>query len=189
MISAALGIAKLIPDVIDLFSGKDEKSKADVARDIVNLGSKAVQVATGNVVRDPELIEQELRQNRAARNELTKLYAEHRHELEMKYLEDVADARDMYKQTENKTTNTLATKVMTWNIVYVLIAVLVQVGCMFYFSKFPQLLALIGNLVGIVVGNLLQERSQVLSFYFGSSMGSKMKDSIKQAFDKASTKK
>lgn len=189
MISAALGIAKLIPDVIDLFSGKDEKSKGDVARDVVNLGSKAVQVATGKVIRDPVDIEEELRNNTSARNELKKLYAEHKHELQVKYLEDVADARDMYKQTENKTTNTLATKVMTWNVVYVLIAVVVQVACMFYFTEFPQLLALIGNLVGIVVGNLLQERSQVLSFYFGSSMGSKMKDSIKQAFDKASTKK
>lgn len=189
LVSGALGIAKLIPDVIDLFSGKDEKSKGDVAKEVINLGSRAVETVTGKSYQDPQQIEEELRNNKEAQLELEKLYKNHKHELEVKYLEDVSDARNMYKKTENATTNKLASQVMTFNIVYVMAAVLAQIFCMFYLTEQPQLLVLIGNVVGIVVGNLLQERSQVLSFYFGSSMGSKMKDAVKDAFTKASTNK
>jgi hypothetical protein len=185
IISGALGIAKLIPDVIDLFDGKDNKSKAEVAKDVVDLGSRAVAAATGKTYRDPEEIQRQLEASSEAQAQLQKLYATHKHDLEVKYLQDVADAREMYEQTNNPTTNALAKNVMRYNIFFVLIAVGIQVVCMFYLQERANLLALIANLVGIVVGNLLQERTKVLSFYFGSSLGSKAKDSIKSAFTKS----
>jgi hypothetical protein len=188
LISGALGIAKLIPDVIDLFSGKDDKGKTEVARDVIELGSRAVETVTGKKFTDPAVIERELQENQQAQLALAELYAENKHELEKAYLADRADARDMYKETNNPTTNKIAMNIIHFNMLYVVVAVAIQVGCMFFLRDFPNLLVLIGNIVGIIVGNLLQERTNVLSFFFGSSMGSKAKDAVKNAFTNSVSK-
>tara|TARA_B100000929_G_scaffold291123_1_gene288150 strand:- start:1396 stop:1974 length:579 start_codon:yes stop_codon:yes gene_type:complete len=188
IISTALGLAELVPDIVDLFSGKDSKKQTDVARDVVDIGRSAVEAVTGKRIETPAEVENKIRESVEIRREFQRQYASQKHELRKKYLEDVQDARDMYESTKNPTTDRIANHVINFNLVYVLVAVAVQVGCMIFLKDFPNLLVLIGNIIGIIVGNLLQERAQILSFYFGSSLGSKMKDKIKSTFSSSVSK-
>jgi hypothetical protein len=41
-----------------------------------------------------------------------------------------------------------------------------------------EVIAIVSNFIGIAIGNLFSERQSVVNFFFGSSVGSKLKDKI-----------
>lgn len=92
------------------------------------------------------------------------------HEMDMK---DRADARSMYK-VESTTANKIAMRVINYNIWVVMLAVLIEVLVVIYIED-KTLIAVISTAIGMVTGALIQERQQVISFFFGSSLGSKQK--------------
>jgi hypothetical protein len=94
---------------------------------------------------------------------------------EKAYLQDTQSARGMY-QVHNVQADKIADRVMRWNLIFIFAVLLINVGTVYWLKDFGTILALIGNVLGWVLKGLFDERQQVCSFYFGSSMGSKQKD-------------
>lgn len=99
-------------------------------------------------------------------------------ELELALLSDRQDARQMYSESK-KQVDAIAQTVIRWNVVWVVGLVLVQILVVYFLREFGTLIAIVGNVVGFVVAQLLSERGDVIGFYFGSSEGSKEKDRFK----------
>lgn len=100
-----------------------------------------------------------------AQNEIKKLEME---------AEDRNSARDMYAKTDNETANFIAKRVINWNLFVVVIAILIEIAAVIYISD-KVLIAIVSSAVGAFTTALLQERQQVINFFFGSSLGSKKK--------------
>lgn len=94
--------------------------------------------------------------------------------VELQY-KDVSHARDTYKETDHKVADFVAKKVINYNLWVVLAAILIEVLSVIYIDD-KVLIAIISGAVGGFVTALLQERQQVINFFFGSSKGSKDKE-------------
>lgn len=100
-------------------------------------------------------------------------------------LADKSDARDMYKSTDHEQADKIADSIMKRNLPYILVMSMVNIAVIIFYEKLsltPALILAIGNILGMVIQSLIQERSQVVSFYMGSSLGSKLKDKAKSIF-------
>lgn len=91
------------------------------------------------------------------------------------HYKDVSHARDTYKETDHKVADFVAKKVINYNLWVVLAAILIEVLSVIYIDD-KVLIAIISGAVGGFVTALLQERQQVINFFFGSSKGSKDKE-------------
>lgn len=95
-------------------------------------------------------------------------------ELEL-YYKDMDSSRDMYKETEHEMADSIADNVIKRNLIFVAVLVVVQVGSVIYIDD-KVLIAVISSACAGIITALLQERQQVINFFFGSSKGSKDKD-------------
>ncbi len=89
------------------------------------------------------------------------------------YLADRRDARDLYKE-KNNMADKVAKQVINLNLIVIAVLVVANIVCIMYLDK--ALLAIVSNVVGMVIQALIQERTTVVQFFFGSSKGSKDKD-------------
>ena len=89
------------------------------------------------------------------------------------YLADVQDARDMYK-VKSDTADQIAKKIMNQNIYIVSLLVVVEIGVIAFVEG--KIAAVIAGVVGTITGALINERTTVVNFFYGSSLGSKNKD-------------
>jgi|TARA_R110000782_G_C14656519_1_gene397374 hypothetical protein len=90
---------------------------------------------------------------------------------------DRASARQMYK-VENVMADQIAKRVISWNLWVVFLAIAVEIIAVMYIDD-KVLIAVISGAIGSFTTALLQERQQVINFFFGSSQGSKDKDRSK----------
>lgn len=96
------------------------------------------------------------------------------------HVRNTESAREMYK-TANEQADKIADNIFNKNLIMVLVLVLVNVGIYLieYFIEMPNGMTVgvtvVSNLITFVIKGLLDERSTVVNFYFGSSMGSKQK--------------
>lgn len=90
-------------------------------------------------------------------------------------LEEIKDARDMYKNTDHKMADKIADRVINYNLWVVMVAIIIEIFSVMYIND-KVLIAIISGAIGSVTTALLQERQQVINFFFGSSRGSKEKD-------------
>lgn len=166
----ALALAKFIPDVIGLFDSK-KGAKAKEAAEAVENVAAAITGKTGDdavraIEADPEL----------AYKFKTAVMADS-HISEQLQAEDLKSAREAYKIHHEQADN-VAKSIMSRNLPTIFVLVLinvVSVGGAKYFDLPGEVLAIISNMIGIVIGQLLNERQSVVGFFFGSSLGSKMK--------------
>jgi len=93
--------------------------------------------------------------------------------IELDY-QDRAGAREMYK-AENKMADEIAKRVIVWNLWIVFLAIVIEILVVIYMQE-KTLIAIISSAIGGLTTALLQERQQVINFFFGSSIGSKTKD-------------
>lgn len=89
-------------------------------------------------------------------------------------ISEMKNARDMYKNTDHKMADKIADRVITWNLWVVMVAILIEIVAVIYIDD-KVLIAIISGAIGSVTTALLQERQQVINFFFGSSRGSKQK--------------
>ena len=94
--------------------------------------------------------------------------------LELEYLKDVQDAREMYEKTSHTKADDIASSVINFNLWIILGLVATMTLVIMYVDG--QVAAVISGLIGTAIGNLFQERNTVIGFFFGSSQGSKDKD-------------
>lgn len=89
-------------------------------------------------------------------------------------VEDRKSARNMYQQ-KSSMADRVSASIIRYNLPVIASLLLIEIGCIFYLKEHPEILALISAAVGGVVQALISERLTVIQFFFGSSMGSKMK--------------
>jgi len=90
---------------------------------------------------------------------------------------DLSNARDMYKNGNNIMADSIANRVIKFNLWVVLIAIVIEIVSVIYIQD-KVLIAIISGAIGGVTTALLQERQQVINFFFGSSIGSKEKNNL-----------
>jgi len=90
-------------------------------------------------------------------------------------LDDIKDARDMYKTTDHLMADKIADRVITYNLWVVMAAIIIEILSVIYIDD-KVLIAIISGAIGSVTTALLQERQQIINFFFGSSRGSKEKN-------------
>lgn len=95
------------------------------------------------------------------------------------FLNDMSNARDMYKNSNNEVSDFIAKRVINYNLWVVFLAIVTEVLAVMYMDD-KILVAVISGAIGSLATALLQERQQVINFFFGSSMGSKEKDKKKR---------
>lgn len=93
-------------------------------------------------------------------------------------LKDLEGARDMYKATDHVMADSIADRVIKWNLWVVMIAVIIEIFSVMFIDD-KVLIAIISGAIGSITTALLQERQQIINFFFGSSRGSKDKDKNK----------
>lgn len=107
---------------------------------------------------------------------LTKLNNEFKLEAMKIEAAEMESARSMYKNTMHAQADKIADNVMMYNVMYVIAIALAQIIAITAFALPASAVVIIGNVCGWIIKGLLDERLQVCNFYFGSSIGSKVKD-------------
>jgi len=97
-------------------------------------------------------------------------------------LKDMQGARDMYKSTDHEVADFVAKQVINYNLWVVFGAIIAEILCVIYMTD-KVLIAIISGAVGGYTASLLQERQQVINFFFGSSRGSKKKQETLDSFN------
>lgn len=172
LLTIASGLLSLLPKAREVYDAVKGGNKYEAAEKVVSLAQGAL--ASAGISTDgvpPEEYESMLKASAAARIALQKREAEFVQELKLAYFADLKDARSYYKETRTLV-NEMARKVMGQSVYGVLFLIAVQVGCIYLFRDNGVVLALIGNLIGVVVGQLLGERLQVLNYLFGTAIDS-----------------
>ena len=166
IIATALKLLPLVQGGLTAFNAIKESDKAQAAAGIVEAAQEVLTKA--GKVTNSDNIANVLRSDAAARQEFVIAASE---ELERWKLAvtDVQHAR-VHSAQHRPLIEATANRVMVWNLPFVLVAVCLQVGCMFMFQENGALLALIGNVVGAVIQQAFAERNQVTSFLFGASI-------------------
>lgn len=106
-------------------------------------------------------------------------------------VEDKSSARNMYIQNGQKQADLIGNSIMKNNLIVIFILLFVQMLITLFAGHATKayvtdetiainlsttISSIAGTAIGLVVGSLLQERGQVVGFYFGSSFGSQKKD-------------
>jgi hypothetical protein len=139
---------------------------------ILNAGSVVTNIASGNwlgavgavknlIEKDPDITPA---QQKEAGIQINLAYA------------DIQDARRMYTETDHKAADEIAESVIKKNLPIIGILIGVNIASVIFLKDKGELIAIISNFIGIAIGQLFNERQQVISFFFGSSQGSKDKD-------------
>mgnify|MGYP003151030712 CR=1 FL=1 len=89
----------------------------------------------------------------------------------------IDSSRDMYTNTEHVMADYIAKRVITYNLWVVLIAVIIEITSVILIDD-KVLIAIISSAIASISTALLQERQQVINFFFGSSKGSKDKSKL-----------
>jgi len=100
-------------------------------------------------------------------------------------LADIQGARKMYTETGHEQADKIAERIMKVNLPYIIVMASVNVVALLVADTFNLSTAVVlavGNVIGMVIQSLINERAQVVGFYMGSSIGSKLKDKAKSLF-------
>ena len=156
------------PKILSLFG-------SDKSKDVEKISSTVMDIAkgfTGESDEDKVIKVLSSDPNLALKFQMAVM--EDSHVSEKLAYQDRAGARQMYG-LKNEQQDAIAQNVMKYNLVAVLFVLIAQGAAMVLLEDKGQLLALIGNAAGYITNSLLKERQDVISFFFSSSLGSKLK--------------
>jgi len=160
-----LGILKNVPKLFKAVKGGDGGliSKAlSIAKAVTGIGDEKGAVEA--IKSDPEL---------SYKYEMA-LLAD-KHIPDRLNLENTQGARDAYK-IHNVQADKIAEKIMNYNIIVAFLLVIINVASVVMLDD-KTLIAIISSSTSGFAAGLMAERQNVVNFFFGSSMGSKQKDS------------
>lgn len=86
-------------------------------------------------------------------------------------------AHDTY-QVNGGMSDTIASQIIKRNLPIIGLLVLCNVAIVYFMQDNPNLIAIVSQIIGIAIGNLFAERQAIINFFYGSSLGSKVKSSI-----------
>jgi hypothetical protein len=168
---AALGIAKAI-GLTDWLTNKLSSSDSNAAIVTANVLNYAV-AKTGET--DPVKISKKLSNDPKLAAQLKQTLLDNEQALAMAPYKDRQDARAMHNKHPQQA-DKIADRIMKYNLPYIFVLLVANVLAMFFLKEFSAILAIVSNLLGMTIKSLFDERNTVTGFYFGSSMGSKNKD-------------
>lgn len=171
IISAALAIADLtgLDDWIGKKLRRSDNGAAKLATKIMDMA----QDVTGSA--DAAAIAKSLNSDPHANAKFRELVESNDQALRLAAYQDRKDARDMYKDHSGQA-DKIADRIMKWNALYIVIALIANVVAVYYLKDSGAVLATLSSVLGMAIKSLFDERMAVTGFYFGSSMGSKHKD-------------
>lgn len=155
------------PKILGLFADEGDKT-TQVSQLVMDVASRV----TGEQDEDKAIAA--LNADPVMALQFKKAVMEDKHVADRLAYADRAGAREMYN-TKNEQQDKIAQNVMMWNLPAVLLLLVLQGAAMVFLEDKAELMALIGNAVGYVTNSLLKERQDVISFFFSSSLGSKLK--------------
>jgi len=170
-ITAAITIAKAtgLDDWILDKLGLGDSGAAKLAKNVLAYATEA----TGSTT--PEKALKHLESYPAASQSFKNKILQNEHVLKKLAFEDRKDARDMY-QVHHSQADVIADRIMKWNLPAIVLLLIANAFAAHYFKNDTTLLLTIGNFIGMAIKSLFDERTNVIGFFFGSSMGSKQKD-------------
>jgi hypothetical protein len=167
----AVTLGKAISDatgLTDWIAGKFGES-APVARKVIDIATSV----TG--AKNPQDVVDILTRDSAKAAEVAQAVRDQEMELINLAYQDLKDARGMYQKTGHEQADKIAAHVITWNAP--LVGVLLTLyGISLVYVKDANTAQAVGTLLGGSIAALWQERQAVMGFFFGSSLGSKLKD-------------
>lgn len=168
---AVLGLLKHVPDLLGIFNDGDKTTMEKVgaiAKEIT--GKPTVDEAEKALSSDPNLA-------------FDFKLAVMENETVLEKLDETSRKRASAQYSQHHVqADAIADSIMKKNLPVVFLLVMINALVVYAFTYFAiehiGQLAVISNLIGVVIGSLIQERQQVVSFFFGSSLGSKLKSAI-----------
>jgi hypothetical protein len=163
-----LGLIKYVPDLIGLFDSKKGKQAKEISATV----GKIAEAVTGKSGQDAVIA---IEQDPILSHKFKMAVMADSHVAEQMHLDNTKSAREMYKVNPEQAAK-VANNIMKYNLVIVFLLVLINVASVVGLRDHAAVLAIVSNFIGIVMMALLSERQAVVNFFFGSSMGSKNKN-------------
>lgn len=175
-------IASALPSLINLFTGKE--SRAD---SVINLAKQAGELLGLGTEASPDEVVKHLNTNpdavvklkeieynaKALENEHLRKQVEeaNRHEEQKRGM-----AHETYR-IKNDKQDRIAEQIIRFNLPVIFLLVCINIALVYFLrdKEYSTLIAIASNIIGVVIGNLMNERQAIINFFFGSSMGSKEK--------------
>lgn len=167
-----IALAKKIADAAGFSDWIKEKLGDSFGEKTAEKIAAIAKVATDTAT--PEEALKHIQQDLEAAAEVRGLLIENEHQLKMASLEDRQSAREMYN-TKNEMADKIAEQVIKQNHLVVAL-LLIGNGLVLYLVTDKAIALALGNLIGASISALWQERQQVIGFFFGSSLGSLLKN-------------
>jgi hypothetical protein len=146
-------------------------------RPSLNVATRILELAeAATATSDPQRALEHIKNRPEERRKLQVMAQQWQHQLVKMHYDDLRDARGMYaEQSDNA--DRIARQIMSWNLPA--IVALVGANCAaVYLIENPTIAVALGNIIGASITYLWNERSQVVGFFFGSSLGSKSKQDL-----------
>lgn len=171
LISGAMALS----DAVGLTSWIGQKLGGDVGENTANKITDIAQNITGG--KTPEEALNLIKKDKELAHKVKMTIIDNEHELTKAYLEDVKSARTMYQTTDHKMADDIASKIIKYNVWFIIILLLANIAVPIYIEE-TGTVALIASLIGASVSYLWNERAVVIAFFFGSSKSSKDKTKL-----------
>jgi len=171
---AAITLASTVIKHTGLGSWISEKIGDNFGEQTAQKITQIAQIVTGE--NDPQRAVELVVANKSFSNQVKQEIVKQEHELKKLYLADVAGARELYAK-KNTMADKIAERIIKWNLWAVLLLLIANLAVAHFITN-PIIAVALGNLIGGSISSLWQERLQIISFFFGSSMGSKEKDAF-----------
>lgn len=174
MITSAIAIAQAAGLTDWIKRRFDGNPKIDAATRIVEIAAGALSLPNDDT---DDIIDAIVSSPDAAERVRLDILDRQQEVIELQY-KDLASARRLYvKADDHSTADRLAKQIMVWNLPAIIGLVICNCLAVYYIDNATIAVA-IGNVIGVSVAYLWQERSQVVGFFFGSSIGSKNKQNV-----------
>ena len=152
-----------------------DQPSAEAAARMVDLATSVTGAS------DPREAIRKISSDLEARDRARAALLEWEQELVRLQLADVDSARALYQRAnesaEPRQADRIARQIMSWNLPAIVGLVGANCAAVYYISNATVAVAL-GNVIGASITYLWNERSQVVGFFFGSSLGSKDKQAL-----------
>ena len=178
LVTAGLSLLQYVPEIVEAFTS----DKEEVSEKLFKTGVRVIKENIPTEVRhdintnNPGAVVKALKESPDLALKFQQAVMEDKHVYDKMLLDNTKNARKMYSSVDNSTANSIGTKIIKENLWFIFALVTLQLLAMYFLKDEGQILALLGNTVGFVLNGLLKERQDVVNFFFGSSLGSKMKN-------------
>ena len=175
-------LASAIPSLINLFTGETSRTDSVInlakqAGELLGLGSNAsADEVVAHLGTNPDAVvklkELEVTAKDLENQHLRKQVEEANRTEETKR----GMAHETYRLKNDKQ-DRIAEQIIRWNLPVIFLLVCINIGLVYFLrdKEYSTLIAIASNIIGVVIGNLMNERQAIINFFFGSSMGSKEK--------------